>query len=77
MRPNLRRWMLEFSVLNNLSPTLARQVADPEIIERDAALAALRSPENHSDEDVFAALCCLGGKKAENSPVLAIHSERG
>lgn len=77
MRPNLRRWMLEFAVLNDLSPALARQAADPEIIERDAALAVLRAPEKHSDEEVFTALCCLSGKKAESSPVLASHAEQG
>lgn len=77
MRPNLRRWMLEFAVLHDLSPELARQVANPEMIERDAALAVLRAPENHSDEEVFTALCCLGGKKAESSPVLASHAEKG
>lgn len=77
MRPNLRRWMLEYAVLNDLSPELARQVADREMIERDAALLALRAPEKHSDEEVFAALCCLGGKKTESSPVLTIHAEKG
>lgn len=77
MRPNLRRWMLEFAVLHDLSPELARQVANPEMIERDATLAVLRAPENHSDEEVFTALCCLGGKKAESSPVLASHAEKG
>lgn len=77
MRPNLRRWMLEYAVLNDLPPELVRQVADPEMIERDTALAVLRSPENHSDEEVFSALCCLGGKKADSSPVLANHAEKG
>lgn len=77
MRPNLRRWMLEYAVLNDLSPELARQAADPEMIERDAALAVLRAPEEYSDEEVFSALCCLGGKKTESSPVLAIHAEKG
>ena len=77
MRPNLRRWMLEFAVLNDLSPELARQVTDPEMIERDAALAVLRAPEKHSDAEVLTALCCLGGKKTESSPVLASHAEKG
>ena len=77
MRGNLRRWMLEFAVLRDLSPELARQAADPEMIERDAALAVLRAPENHSDAEVFTALCCLGGKKTESSPVPAIHAEKG
>ncbi len=77
MWPNLRRWMLEYAVLNDLSPELARQVADREMIERDAALMVLRAPEKHSDNEVFAALCCLGGKKTESSPVLTNHAENG
>ncbi len=77
MRPNLRRWMLEFAVLNGFPPTLAAQVADPEMIEQDMALGVLRSPEKHSDAEVFSALCCLGGKKTESSPVLAIDAEKG
>lgn len=77
MRSNLRRWMLEFAVLHDLSPALARQAADKEMIERDAALTVLRSPENHSDAEVFTALCCLGGKKTESSPVTANQAEKG
>ena len=77
MRPNLRRWMLEFAVLNDLPPALAREVAEPEMTERDAALAVLRSPENHSDGEVFSALCGLGGKKTESSPVLAGNGDKG
>ena len=77
MRPNLRRWMLEFAVLNDLSPALAREAAEPEMTERDAALAVLRSPENHSDGEVFSALCSLGGKKTESSPVLAGNGDKG
>ena len=77
MRSNLRRWMLEYAVLNDLSPELARQVADREMIERDAALAVLRLPEKHPDAEIFSALCCLGGKKTESSPVLTIPAEKG
>ncbi len=77
MRPNLRRWMLEFAVLHDLPPALAQACADPELIGRDAALAALREPEAHSDEDVFSALRRLGAKKAESSPVFAGDPERG
>ena len=77
MRTNLRRWMLEFAVLRDLPPALARQCADPELMERDSALAALRTPDAYSDRQIFAALCTLGGKKIEDSPVLADDPERG
>ena len=77
MGPNLRRWMLEYAVLQDLSPELAREAADPKLLERDEALSALRFPEIHTNKEIFAALCYFGGKKLENSPVLAEDPERG
>ena len=77
MRSNLRRWMLEFAVLNDLPPELAREAAPPDLIARDTALAALREAEQQSDESVFSALCTFSGKKLEESPVLAADPARG
>ena len=77
MRANLRRWMLEYAVLQGLPQALARQSADPDMIAWDTALAALRAPDAHTDAEVFSALCTLGGKKPESSPVLANDPERG
>ena len=77
IRRNLRRWMLEFAVVREVPPEIGRQFADPETLETDLALAALRRPTEHSDEEVFAALCRLGGKKLSQSPVLAGDAGRG
>ena len=77
MRSNLRRWMLEFSVLHNLPPEQARQNADPELVERDEALTVLRFPDAYSDAEVFSSLCRFGGKKTKSSPVLANDPEHG
>ena len=77
MRTNLRRWMLEFCVLKDLPPETARRMADPETEALDGALSVLRSPADRTDEEAFAALCFFGGKKTENSPVLAADPERG
>ena len=77
MGANLRRWMLEFAVLKDLPPELARQAADPAMMELDSALSALRRPESYLDAEVFSALCLLGGKKLESSPVLGPDPERG
>ena len=77
MRTNLRRWMLEFAVLHELPPARARAAADPELIRRDEALAALKNPEQHSDDEVFAALCAIGGRRTANSPVISAGAERG
>lgn len=77
MWSNLRRWMLEYAVINGVSPELAKEYADSEPIVRDEAIAILRKPEAYSDEEVFSALCVFGGKKIADSPVIALDSVRG
>lgn len=77
MRPNLRRWMLEFAVMQDLPPETAREYADRELLQKDAALAILRSPGDYSDEEVFSALCQFGGKKLTQSPVVTNDPDRG
>lgn len=77
MRSNLHRWMLEYGVLHDLPPELVREYADPDMMARDAALAALRKPEDASDDEVFSALCLLGGNKIAESPVVKLDPSRG
>ena len=77
MRRYLRQWMLELAVVHDLPPETVRQYADPALLARDEALAALLEPKAASDEAVFAALGTLSGKKLEQSPVLAQDPERG
>lgn len=77
IRRNLRRWMLEYAVLNDLPPALTRQVADPAMLRADEALTALRNPEAYSDEEVFSALCVFAGEKQARSPVITLDPVRG
>ena len=77
MRTNLRRWMLDYAVIKALPKENALQAADPDMIRWDTALSVLQTPDAHPDEAVFSALCLLGGKKTENSPVLTDDPERG
>ena len=77
MRSNLRRWMLELAVISGLPPETAQQYADPQLLQRDAALTVLRAPEDRTDEEVFSALCSLGGQKPARSPVVTGNPERG
>ncbi len=77
IRAYLRRWMLEFAVLNALPPETAREVMNAELRERDDALSALRAPESRPDEEIFSALCCLGGEKLAGSPVVTNDPARG
>ena len=77
MRKNLRRWMQEYAVLHELPAETARAFAAPAMLEKDAALAQLRTPENVPDEEVFSALCVLGGKRLAQSPAAIDGEGRG
>lgn len=77
MRKNLRRWMLEYAVLEGVSPEIARRFADKDMLERDGALSVLQNPETRLDEELFAALCFFGGKKQADSPVITMEPSRG
>ena len=69
MRGNLRRWRFEYAVIHGLPAKTVLEYADPSLLERDAALAVLKNPKQHTDEEVFSALCAFAGKKLEESPV--------
>ena len=69
MRKNLHRWMLEYAVLHDVPAEEARKYADPELLNRDMALAVLKTPCAYTDDEVFSALCVLAGKKLAQSPV--------
>ena len=77
MRANLRRWMTELIIVHALPEDIARQFADPALLARDQALASLKAPEEHTDEEIFAALCFFDGKRLAQSPVCRQSPERG
>ena len=77
MRQYLRRWMLEFAILNGLPAETVRQVAEPELMLGDRALSVLRSPSAHTDEEIADAILFYAGKKLPQSPVLNRDPERG
>ena len=77
MRRNLYRWMLEYAVLNNVPPTLARQYADPDLMETDASLPILKNPKDYSDEEIFSAICIFAAKRFKQSPVLKKDDKKG
>lgn len=73
LRSNIRKWRLEFAVLNGVAPAIARTYIDPEILERDAAFEILHNPEKYGDQEVFNALCTFGGKKTAESKLIRQH----
>lgn len=77
MRRNLRRWMPEFAILHDLPAETVLQYADPDVLRRDNALAVLKSPAEHTDGEVFSALCVFAGEKLPESPVIKKEGERG
>ena len=77
MRENLRRWSTELAVVHGLPEEVARRFADPALLKRDEALAALQCPDKRADEEVFPALCFFDGKWLAQSPVLRQGKEQG
>ena len=77
MQENLRRWRMEYAVLNGSSTEEVLPFIDPELIERDRKLQVLRSPQEHTDEEVYGALSALSGAKTEKSSVILREPERG
>ncbi len=77
MRGSLHRWMTELAVIHALPEETARQYADPALLERDQMLAALQAPEEHTDTEVFSALCYFDGKRLAKTPVCRLPEERG
>jgi len=77
LRRNLRRWMLEYAVVNRIPAQEARQYADPELLQRDEALAVLKDAQGNTDEALFAALALFAGKRLEQSPVCRKDKAKG
>ena len=77
MQENLRRWRMEYAVLNGSSTEEVLPFIDPELIERDRKLQVLRSPQEYTDEEVYGALSALSGGKTEKSSVILREPERG
>jgi hypothetical protein len=77
MRVNLRSWTLDYIIINGLPKELAIETFDSDTVNRDAALSVLKNPSAYSDNDVFDALCAIGGKKTSSSPVVTVYQERG
>ena len=77
MRNNLHHWMLEYAIVQELPSEIVKEYTDPEILQGDAALAILREPENHTDDEVYSALTRFAGKKLPQSPVVTNAPDRG
>ena len=77
MHKNIRRWMLDFAVIHDLPPDFARRYAAPDLLEEDKALTTLQYPAGCTDEEVFSALCALGGEKLADSPVVTGYAAEG
>lgn len=77
MRRNLRRWMLEYAVLHNLPPETAASFADPAILEKDANLAVLKDPSQHTDDEIFQALSYFSDRKPDTSSAVIVNENRG
>ena len=73
----LRRCMLEFAIIHGIHPEEARQYADPAMLARDGAMVVLRSPERHTDDEVYSALLLIAKEKLTFSAVMLKSPQEG
>lgn len=76
MRKNLHKWMLEYAVVHALPAETVMRYLAPELLEKDAALAVLKTPKQHTEEEIFSALCTFAGKTLTRSPVVTKDERR-
>lgn len=74
---DLRQWMLGIIVLHGIEPKIAKKYLSSEIIGKDELTLALLSPQNHSDEEIFNALCAHYGDRLSTSAVIKKHGSYG
>ncbi len=77
LRMALHRWMLDLAVVSSLPVLSAQKYANPDDIRRDNCLAILKAPGEHTDEEVFRALCFMGSKDLERSPAVSTTEGKG
>lgn len=77
MRQYLNSWMYEFAVVNRLPRELTASLQGKDQARMDTGLTVLREPDQHTDAEVFDALCTFAGKKWRDSPVIAADKARG
>ena len=75
MRPNLHKWMFEFSVLNDLPIESDSIYMDRKLKERDGAFTALQ--EGADFRKVYDALLLLSEYGKRESPVVKKHGDEG
>lgn len=73
----LRQWMLGIIVLQGIEPKIAKKYLSSEIIGKDELTLALLSPQIHSDEEIFNALCAHYGDRLSTSAVIKKHGSYG
>ncbi len=77
MRENLRRWTVDYALLQGLPAETVKSLLDPAVLARDEALSVLQAPEVQPDETVFSALRALSAKDPASSPVFKKAPEKG
>ena len=77
MTKNIRRWMLEYAVLQDFPVQEIRKYAEKDGAARDQALLVLRDPQDRGDSEVFFAAAYFAGGTLQRSPVILRYPEKG
>ena len=77
MIPTVRRWILDYCVVNQIDPETAGDYVASKATMQDKALAVLGQAEDYDDAAVFAAFCEMTTVKLAQSPVIKNQEQEG
>ena len=75
MLANLRHWMLDLCIINNIDVGRALHYVDSGMLVFDKSIMVLKEPNKYEKQEVFKALCNFGGNKIKNSILLKKHND--
>ena len=76
MRYNLRQWMADLSIMNGLPQEIIRKYAEKSLFEYEMLLSVLKTPEEHTDEEICSALKEFDQDKRLSAGVLSAFGSR-
>ena len=77
MKSNVRRWLFDYAVTHLFPGSTVTRFVEKGILERDHALAVLRSPMDYDDEEVFQAIRHFASQNMALSTVISRDRRRG
>lgn len=76
MRYDLRQWMADLSIMNGLPQEIIRKYAEKSLFEFEMLLSVLKTPDEHTDEEICSALKEFDQDKRLSAGILSAFGSR-